>query len=146
MEKLRKDLQIRVRWMIAGFILLAITDLVFMMNQSRLPVIPAFISGYQLGIFIEVEAILVIFIVKYKIAMKSDGTLKKMHIKETDERKLMIRQRAGSKGIIISYTGLVFATVIAGYFNEIVFLTLLGAIVFTGLVMIFLKLYYIKKY
>jgi hypothetical protein len=146
MEKLRKKLLFKARWTTAVIILLGIIDIVFMIYKDKLPDIPEFVSGYQLGIFISVEVLLAVYVVKYVLAIKSDEALKKMYIQETDERKRMIRQMAGSNATLICYISLIIATVVAGYFNEAVFFTLLGVIVFTALVMGSLKLYFWKKY
>lgn len=63
------------------------------------------------------------------------------HIKENDECTIMIMQKTGAMGMAICNIGLGFSTVIAGFFNQIVFFSLLGATAFTALVKGFFKLY-----
>jgi len=54
-------------------------------------------------------------------------------------------QKTGAMGMAICNIGLGCATVSAGFFNQIVFFSLLGATAFTSLVKGFFKLYYHNK-
>lgn len=57
----------------------------------------------------------------------------------------MIMQKTGAIGMSICILGLGFATVIAGFFNEAVFFSLLGATLFAALIKGIFKIYYHKK-
>ena len=75
-------------------------------------------------------------------ATKDENQLKKLYIKENDERTIMIMLKTGAIGINICIIGLAFATIIAGYFNEIAFFTLLGSTLFVALIKGLFKVYY----
>lgn len=77
--------------------------------------------------------------------MKSEEDLKKLYIKETDERRVAVMTQAGRTGLYIVFVMLIMAMLISGYFSKIVFFTLLGVVLFTSLVMLLTKLYYNKK-
>lgn len=76
--------------------------------------------------------------------MGYEKELKKLYIKENDERTIMIMQRTGAIGINMFIIGLGFGTIIAGFFNEIVFFTLLVATLVTSLVKGLFKIYVIN--
>lgn len=62
-----------------------------------------------------------------------------------DERKMQIMEKTGAVRINICIVELGFATMISGFFNEIVFFTLLGATIFIALVKGMFKIYYYNK-
>ncbi len=105
-----------------------------------------FIAGYNLGFCIGLELVVIFWIVRYTRALRDDKLLKKFYIKEKDERLIWIRERSGGISITITLAGLALGTIMAGYFNEVVFFTLLGAFFFVALVGASLKLYYRNKY
>lgn len=72
--------------------------------------------------------------------------MKKLYIQENDERKKLIRQMTGGMGLVVCMIGIAFAALIAAYFDQTVFLTLLGALVFIEAVMLMFKLYFHWKY
>ena len=145
MEKFKEKIRLRVLWMAIITICLSISYIYLSLNSDRLPQIPDFIRGFQFGAFFGVILVLVFFLAKYLGSLRNEEALKKLYIEENDERSIMIMQKTGAFGITICIIGLAFATVIAGFFNEIVFFTLLGATVFTAFVKGGFKLYYHRK-
>ena len=105
-----------------------------------------FMDGFQLGFFIGLFSVLMVFLIKTIIAIRKPEKLKKLYISETDERNLLILQKSGSSGMNIAMYGLAVAAAIAGNFNYTVFFTLLSAAVFVTLIRLIFKLYYHKKY
>jgi hypothetical protein len=82
----------------------------------------------------------------YSKAIKQPEQLRILYIKENDERRQFINTQIGHYGFHIVFLGLVFATVISGYFNKIVFMTLLCVVAFVGIVKGSLKFYFWRKY
>ena len=102
-------------------------------------------TGFVMGFFVASEAIVVVLMAKYVATLRSEEELKKLYIKETDERRIAIRTQAGRTGLCIVFGTLIIAVLISGYFSKTVFFTLLGVSLFTSLVMILTKLYYNMK-
>jgi hypothetical protein len=63
-----------------------------------------------------------------------------------DERRKLIKDKIGGTGLNISLGGIATATIISGFFNEIVFLSLMGALIFMASVKGILKVYYRNKF
>lgn len=146
MEKFKEKIRKRTIYMSIIILLLGISYFIFMINRNSLPEVPEFITGFQMGIFIALEIILIYLLVRYTASLKNEKSLMKLSIEENDERTKMIKQMTGAMGTSICDIGLTFASVVAGFFNQIVFFTLLGAVVFTLLVKVVLKIYYNLKF
>lgn len=146
MEKFKEKIRTRVLGMSLITIFSSLTYFILLFNQNNLPNRPNFVKGFQIGAFVGLELVLVYFIAKYLGSMKNDKSLKNLYIEENDERNIMIMQNTGAMGMSICNIGLAFATVIAGFFNQIAFFSLLAATVFTGLVKVLFKLYYHRKF
>jgi hypothetical protein len=146
MEKFKEKIRIRTIWMSVTAIFAAVINLFFVFNKTELPTVPDFVKGFQAGVITGLELILVFLIARNIASMKSEKKLKKLYIRETDERRIMILQKTGSIGIEICSIGLILAAIVAGYFSKLVFLTLLGAAAFTLNVRLFLKVYYLRKF
>ncbi len=85
-------------------------------------------------------------VLRNRKAIKNDDALKKLYIKEHDERTIHIRINAQSASQqIFLWVGLV-ATAISGYFNSTVSITILGCIFFVSILSILLTVYYKKRF
>ena len=149
MDKFRKKLQIRLLAQITGLICACAAFLFSFYLPKRISgsdSVLAFESGFEIGIFTAFVCAMVFLIIRTGAAIMKPERLKKMHIAETDERVLFIRQKSGSVGTSIILYGLVLGTIIAGNLDHTVFFTLLGACLFVELIQGFLKLYYRNKY
>lgn len=102
-------------------------------------------TEFVMGFFLAIEAVVIVLMAKYVMALRNEEDLKKLYIKETDERRIAIRTQAGRTGLYIVFGTLIIVMLISGYFSKIVFFTLLGVVVFTSFVMLLTKLYYKKK-
>ncbi|MBX4258239.1 hypothetical protein KTC96_17930 [Clostridium estertheticum] len=80
-----------------------------------------------------------------KFLYTEDG-LKNLYIEEHDEITKLIDDKTGVSGFNFSLIAITTATIIAGFFNQIIFLTLLAVLFFMLLVSAFLKLYYKNKF
>lgn len=145
MENFKVKVRNRVMFMSLITILVSITYFVLLLNRESLPEASDFIRGFQMGIFCVLELVLVFLVFKNLGSMNNEKALKNLYIEENDERKIMIMQKTGAMGMAICNIGLAFATVVAGFFSETVFFSLLGATVFTALIKGFFKLYYHRK-
>ncbi|MDF2589140.1 MAG: hypothetical protein K0S41_2981 [Anaerocolumna sp.] len=145
MEKYAKKVKVRSFIMSIVTLLIGITIIFLMIIQKQLPNVPDFIRGFQFGAFSGLELIMIYYIVKDIISINDEKSLRKLYIKETDERTKAIMQQTGDIGMTICMIGLAFATIVAGFFDQTVFFSLLGATIFTSTIRGVLKLYYHKK-
>lgn len=150
MEKYKEGLRNRIVLML-GF---SLSSVVLVILASALGSVKAegsenlasMIRGFQLGIFIALQIMLLAQIIRYIKGLKDDSTLKKLYVEENDERKKLIKDKIGGAGFNFILCGIATATVISGFFNQTVFVTLLGVLVFTVTVKGLLKIYYRNKF
>ena len=102
--------------------------------------------GFQVGIFVGFQVMLLLDIIKSFKALRNEQEIKKLYIAEHDERAKFIQDKIGGMGLNISLAVLAVAAIIAGFFHQLVFITLVGVIVFMSLVKGTLKLYYRNKF
>lgn len=145
METYKAKIRARVNILSLLAIGTALIYLGFLLLRGQLPELPSLIKGFQIGAFIGGEICVVYFLSKYVRAMRNEANLKQLYIEETDERTSLILQKAGSLGMSIVMSGLVLATLIAGFFSSAVFYALMGASFFVIIVFYSLWAYYAKK-
>ncbi len=146
MEKFRAKIQKRV-------LILSLTAIftaaVYLLLVSGLimdtPSVPDFVRGFNMGAFSGVELVLVFFTVKYSVSMKNEAALKKLYIEENDERRKMIFQKTGAVGMTLFIILSAIGAIIAGFFNQTVFFTLIGTTALGSLIRGVCKLYYHNK-
>jgi hypothetical protein len=100
-----------------------------------------FISGAGFGIV----AILIGGIVLNLRAMNNPAALKKLYIKEHDERGCQIAYRSGHASYFFNAAGLLLGVIVGGYFSPLISLTCLGCLFYICLVRLGLKIYYSRK-
>lgn len=101
-----------------------------------------FISGASLGIL----ALLLFGLIRSLLALRDEKKLKKLYVKDSDERQTQICTQAMSAAMRTApILGLV-AVVVSGYFSMTVSLTLFASVFAVSLVTIAFKLYFMKKY
>ena len=103
------------------------------------------VAGYNLGLLIALQVGAIYFITKYNKALKSNDQLKKLYIELHDERKKLIQYKSSVIGMSIFIFILLLATIISGFYNLIVFYTLLGVCLMILITLVFVKLYFLKK-
>ncbi|WP_105300362.1 hypothetical protein [Anaerococcus marasmi] len=106
------------------------------LNDSAL----GFINGLTLGI----EIICVFWVFKIRKALKDDKILRKLYIDEHDERKNFIKLKSGSNLIGKIVLGIFVVSILASYFNMVVFYTLVIAGILLIIVSLSLKFYWRK--
>ncbi|WP_339282720.1 hypothetical protein [Paenibacillus sp. FSL R5-0486] len=129
--------------LVAAATLLIYVGLIF--YRGGLPDLPSFIKGFHTGAFIGVEVAVAFFLVRYIKASNNEAELKKQYIEENDERSVMILQRAGTLSTAIILIGMGIASVIAGFFNPLIFYTLLTCLLFILIVFFALWMYYARE-
>ena len=102
-------------------------------------------TNFIMGALVGIQAIIIGMIIKYSVALRNEETLKKLYIKENDERLKYIRTKVGGSGLKVVLAGLLLAMMVSGYFSKTVFFTLFAVELFVALVMLSLKLYYSNK-
>ncbi|NLK42792.1 MAG: hypothetical protein GX300_00150 [Tissierellia bacterium] len=142
MDNYRIKIRNRIILLLILFISMVSVYLVLFLNQDKLVKSSNDIVYFHGGVLTSFGILLILNVFKNLIAMKDEKKLKKLYIEEHDERSIMIMQKTGAIGINICIVGLGFATIIAGYFNKIAFLALLGATLFVSLVKGIFKIYY----
>ena len=104
------------------------------------------IHGFQTGIFVGVQIVLLRYIPRYRRALKNDIELKELYIEENDERTKLIKDKIGGTGFNFSLGAIATAAVMSGFFNITVFATLCIVLVFMAFVKGFLKMHYRRKF
>lgn len=103
-----------------------------------------FVAGFQFGLIISIFGFSVFDIIKLSLAIKDETKLKLLYNKEHDERMKTIRSKAGMPLIAITSMLMIIAAIIAGYFNIVVFYTLVIAVAAQLSVCAVVKLYCLK--
>lgn len=145
MERFRKNTRNTMLLMSIVMTILLIGYLLMIKNYEKFPSLSIDIISFQGGVLIGMTLLFLIDVFKKVRVLRDEELLKKLYIKEKDERRMMIMQKTGSIGINICILGLGISTIISGFFNETVFFTLLATTMFTALVKGVFKIYYYHK-
>ena len=100
-----------------------------------------FVTGASCGIF----ALLLVSLIRNRRALKDEKQLKKLYVKEHDERTIQILTLARNTAMQILLMGGLVAVVIAGYFSITVSLTILACIFAASITSLLLVAYYNNK-
>ena len=146
MEKFKQTLKNRTKYVVMynALVLIGISIGVFHPTAGVNDHMLGFMSGANVGMIIGIQFLCIILLTKYYSALKNEEKLKKLYIEETDERRQFIQTKIGGVAINIILLGLAAGVIIAGFYNYIVYFTLLSALIFTALVKGALKIYYNK--
>ena len=102
--------------------------------------------GFVSGASFAILAFLIFGLVRNIRALRSESFLKKLYIKEHDERSIQVWTSARAAALqTFLCLGLV-AIVVAGYFSVTVSLTILGCVWFAAILGLLFKVYYSKKF
>ena len=105
----------------------------------------AFMLGMNAGLLAVVLAVVISSAVRYTRALRDEEKRKALYIYEHDERRLYKQSMVGGTAVQLILMGLTVATVVSEYFDQTVFFTLLGTVLFAALVKAALKIYYERK-
>jgi len=145
MDKYRNALKIRL-WFSALYCAAVVTVILLGMFRPGDAHGNDYISGFSLGMCCGIAFVMITFMIKIIGALRNPEKLKKLYIKETDERIRLIQSKAGSAGISVAVAGILLAAIVAGYWNATVFFTLIAAALFISLVVLAMKAFYWSKY
>lgn len=101
-----------------------------------------FVAGFQLGILCVLLLAFASKLVSYRKALKDEKLLKQIYNKENDERVAYINQQVGKSSLTVTTVLLLIAAIVAGYFNIIVFITILAVTAVQAIVKLVLFWYY----
>lgn len=101
-----------------------------------------FVAGFQLGLLCTLLISFLHNLLKYRKALKDEKHLKQLYYQENDERMCYINQQVGKSSMSILTVIMLIATIITGYFNIIVFYTMIAVTFFQAIIQIALKMYY----
>ena len=101
--------------------------------------------SFQCGLSASGSLVLVFWLVKNRRALSDEAKLRLLYNQENDERMSAIRAKAGIPMVLILSMALVLGGMIIGYFNETVFVLLIGVALFQLLVSLGVKFYYMRK-
>lgn len=147
MEKFRKEVKTRLVLIRVFFVVVMAVLLNQQFGFVSLPVTGnEYIEGFQMGLILGMELSLLVLTVKYQWALKNERQLEDLYNKSHDEHTILIRQKAGLPVTWVIGVALVFAAVIAGYYNMTVFYTLLAVAFVQFAVSGTLKVLYSRKY
>lgn len=131
MEKFREGLKKRlisyIVALVVAVVIIIVTFMRFLMDDSP-GHMESFMSGFQFGLFATGMVIALLNIYSCIKAMKSNLACKKLYIKTKDERTKAIWSKSVTTGFLVTMYTLLVATIVAGFYNTIVFVTLLSVL------------------
>ena len=144
MEQFRKKIKTR---MILISIVLLVFVAILLYNQfgASEALKDSLAFSFQCGLSASGSLVLVFWLVKNRRALADEAKLRLLYNQENDERMSAIRAKAGIPMVLILSMALVLGGMIIGYFNETVFVILIGVALFQLLVSLSVKLYYKVK-
>lgn len=148
MEKFKKTIQIRaILFTILTIICLAliILDVYDVLIKIDFVAQNKSLTDFQMGIIVGLGFVGIFYQIKYLKALKDEKKLQLLYNEENDERKLLIRQKAGLPLLLITSGIMIFCGIILGYFNYTIFLTLTIAGFIQLMIGNIAKLYYLNK-
>lgn len=106
---------------------LGIYNVFFMNIPDNSTMTDGVITGFQSGLILGIGMMAVVQIIKLTRVINDETKLKLLYNQEHDERLKTIRSRAGMPMLMITSVLMLIAAIIAGYFNIVVFYTLVLA-------------------
>ena len=100
--------------------------------------------SFQCGFSAAGALVLVFWLSKYMRARVNEPALRKLYNQENDERMKAIRAKAGVPMVLILSLALVLGGMVIGYWDETVFVVLIGVALFQLTAAMLVKFYYMK--
>jgi len=123
---------------------LGIYSIFAMDNSKEASLAEGIIAGFQFGIIFGIGILGLIQIIKLRRAIKNETNLKILYNQEHDERLKTIRSKAGMPMLMVTSIIMLIAAIIFGYFNLVVFYTLVIAATAQLTIGAIVKLYCMK--
>lgn len=102
------------------------------------------VFSFQCGLAAAIALLALILVYKYSKALRNDRALELIYNSEHDERMRAIRAKAGQPLLLFVSIALLFAGIVIGYFNSVVFYTLVSAVAFQTIISCVIKMIYMK--
>ena len=145
MTKFREALRKKNMRLSVGMAILSFFYIYLIRKSAAFATVNDFVAGYTTGIYIASGVLFVYSIAKNMKALNSDKELKKQYIKATDERTRLIQYKLGETSLYVFLFILLLATILSGFYNLIVFYTLLSVLGLLILLLVLLKVYFLNK-
>lgn len=144
MEQFKRKLKIRIR-LLSAFSLIAVLLVVYNVFFAPETLKNMDVFEFQTGFITAICILSALNSAKYSKLLNNETKLKLEYNKENDERFKLIKSKAGVPLIIVLSSLMMIVGVIAGYFNLVVFYTLIIAAMCQVLVSGIIKIIYMKK-
>jgi len=106
--------------------------------------VESFMRGYQTGLVMAGVLLGAMHIYNLCKALKSEERLRKMYIKESDERDRAIKNKIAYTGFWTTVPTLLVASIAAGFYSITVFVTLMSVLLFMLVIALIYKCVYYK--
>ena len=144
MEQFRK--KIKTRMLLISIVLLVFVAILLYNQFGASDALKNSLAfSFQCGLSASGSLVHVFWLVKNRRALSDEAKLRLLYNQENDERMSAIRAKSGIPMVLILSMTLVLGGMIIGYFNETVFVVLIGVALFQLLVSLGVKLYYMRK-
>lgn len=149
MEKMRQEVEGKLRYWRRMNVLCVLLLAINIWNYFR-PIkggneYQEFFQGFQMGLICTIALFCAYSIMKLQKILGNEESIRAFYIKEHDEREEAIREKTGGTVLYTCGVLIILAGVIAGYFNPVVFISLVCSGAFLLLVKKVLRIYYCKK-
>lgn len=101
--------------------------------------------NFQCGLVAAGGLLSLVKIFQYRKVLKDENLLKLEYNKENDERRKAILEKAGMPMILMMSVIILIAGIVAGYFNEIIFLTLIVTALCQLITGLAVKMYFMRR-
>lgn len=141
MELFKKKIKTRIV-LLCAVLLLFVAILLYNQFGASEALKDSLAFSFQCGFSAAGSLVLIFELMKYRSALRDEAKLRLLYNEEKDERMSAIRAKAGIPMVLILSMALVLGGMIIGYFNETVFVVLIGVALFQLLVSLGVKFYY----
>lgn len=144
MEKYRRNVHKRC-WVMGSLLVFGLAFLAYnLLTLNGVNILNDNVESFRVGFSLGLMLCAFTRLRMLKRALRNPEQLERLYVNDHDERRIAIRAKAGVPVMLYSSSLMLIAAVIASYFNETVFVTLVVAGVAQVLLGCVLKFYYTK--
>lgn len=136
LENFKKKIKVRIYLSLLANLILIALMIVYWTTIIRTSAVNDFASGFQFGILIGLIISSTLRIIYNIFLLRKESSLKREYIRCNDDREILIRQKSQSLTYYIAIFSVLIVAFIACFYNETVFLTLLGSLFFLEIIQI----------
>ena len=144
MELFKKKIKTRIA-LLCAVLLLFVAILLYNQFGASEALKDSLAFSFQCGFSAAGSLVLIFELMKYRSALKDETKLRVLYNQENDERMQAIRAKAGVPMVLILSILLVLAGMIIGFWNETVFVVLIGVALFQLFTSAAVKSYYMRR-